>query len=94
MRETNGDLVVSFSQSLFLPKFTSDGFIITYDILGIAEGGTVFVAAQQAGPFNISEGQVTTIETPVSGVTGVLNFEDFVPGRFGRNRCGTKKKVV
>ena len=76
------DLIVTFGQNMFLPSFTSDGFLVSFDQIGRSDGNAVSVAAQESGPFNILAGNVNRIVTPLEGLDRVINFENFTPGRY------------
>ena len=76
------DIVITFSSNLFLPALSSDGVNISFDQIGMADGISLPVFAQESGPFNVKAGQLNSIDTPAEGIERVLNFEDFVPGRY------------
>lgn len=81
VRDSNNELVITFTNNIFLPAFFHDGFNITYDRAGFADGNSVSVASQVPGPILASIGQINTIVTAVTGLTAVRNFEDFTIGR-------------
>ena len=76
------DLIITFRTNMFLPGFTSDGVIITFEQIGRSNGIPVSVASQDSGPFDVAAGQVNRIITPIDGLSRVINFLDFIPGRY------------
>ena len=94
VRLDNNDLLITFATNMFLPDFTSDGVNITFEQIGLANGVPVSVAAQDPGPFNVLAGDVNRIVTPLEGLDRVINFFNFIPGRYAETDEEVRRRWV
>ena len=81
VNKSGSTITITFDKGLFLPRFTADGYNVTYTNASLPVGVAVAVEAQEFGSINISAGQVQTIVSSVAGMERVVNFQDFTPGR-------------
>ena len=80
-RDVNNFIVVNFARKLFLPFFQSTGMTIEVTRPGLVDGVAVNVENVLPGDIVTNRGELRTIESPVQGMEGVVNFTDFERGR-------------
>ena len=98
IRNSDNSLTINFTNREFIPGFEAFGFNVEVIRAGRADGIAVSVDSSEAGILNIAAGQITNIETPISGINRVINFFDFISGRLSesdseiRNRWNNRVK--
>lgn len=80
-RNTDNDIIITFSENMFLPQFTVQGFDVIVDVVGLADGLSVYVASIVDGSIPLASGQLNEFVDTVLGLSNVINFSDFTTGR-------------
>ena len=76
-----GTATITFSDYNFLPELIvlgADSRVVT---IGLPDGASVGCEALGTGKFVVAAGEVTEIDTPLTGLERVLNLLDLIPGR-------------
>ena len=80
-KDATGKITLNFSTNIFVPNFTSTGLDIEIERAGLRDGAATIVQSINPGAIVTGAGQLNTVQTPVSGLTGVINFATFERGR-------------
>ena len=74
-------VTITFNSARFMPDFSLINGNLTTVTQGLSDGAAIGVSATEDGPLVVSSFQVVNINSPISGLDSVINFEDFVVGR-------------
>ena len=85
VRNADNSLTITFNQNIFLAQLSSPEAMIEVLRAGLRDGVGVTISNIVEGPVITTAGQVNEILTPVDRLTGVINFEDFIAGRFAES---------
>ena len=70
----SNSIVVNFARNIFPPFFNADGMTITVNRPGLRDGIAATVSNIEPGDVITNRGELKNISSPVTGMSGVINF--------------------